>query len=872
MAVRSRNSFWQQIHLLTRLIGVSGLAAAPIGLFFWGLLGDLSFGPYAAFEKTLGPFTGAEIGLTMLYASAGAVGLALLFEIRGLTKAVASHRGLFGFNVLLQIALALALVIGANVYSFEHFRRFDWTRGQIFTLDEDTRNQLEQLRGDTDIIVVQKHVSFGQRAENKQDKYDFAAQRKIVEKVKDLAEEFEDLGPRFHVRVLDIQEDNYDKKLNEIRKDLSEDVAKAVEKAPENSVFLYSREKKRFQRINFSDIYQLDKQGSIENKNLVLKYQGVGPFARKVFNIEEKSPRIANAVIHPVLTLQDDSQPNYTMNGAKKVLDAYGFATTDITLRRVTDGEPTVLTHDESQYEDIEDDLAFLAKDIKDLQKDLDDVTEAHKFWSESSLAEVNKKFAFVEVPGRGIFRMTRSNVEKNKKSLGQAKIMDVTEEYHQTMIGDSKSFIDRLKHALDADREEEAQLIEKKGKLQVDSLAEKRRISDLEAKAKAMLANVDLLIVPRLTAVSIPRGEVYPNRIHRLEAGQLNAVKAFLKAGKPVLFLLGPANDPRPRPDTGTADALEPMLGELGFYLPKQIILYDAEKREFNERKFSEDDFSKSKHTPDLPPLRFDQTTSSYTWSESAEPFNPHPIRVSIRMMQRTLAPGDADADKEIKKGPPKQGEAAALRLRHPRPVYFMRTRLSEASACSIVGSLALPGLPGALQAAIKWKRQAQQKPDENGVFLLTSKECWNEENPFIVEGKVPRFARTEDDSPKKGTPDEERRGPFPIAVAVETQVPASWFDKDSAKAPKVRVAVIGSGGAFVGPTLPPLKEKLFLDTVNWLLGRDDLLARDAETWEYPRVALSSLELKCWYAVAYGLPVLFIYMGMVVSLVRRMR
>ena len=70
----------------------------------------------------------------------------------------------------------------------------------------------------------------------------------------------------------------------------------------------------------------------------------------------------------------------------------------------------------------------------------------------------------------------------------------------------------------------------------------------------------------------------------------------------------------------------------------------------------------------------------------------------------------------------------------------------------------------------------------------------------------------------------------------------------------------------------MSPLKEKLFLDTVNWLLGRDDLLARDAETWEYPRVTLTPLELKCWYALGYGMPVLFIYMGMVVWLVRRMR
>jgi hypothetical protein len=870
MAVRSRNSFWQQIHLLTRLIGVTGLAAAPIGLFFWGLLGEVSFGPYAVGEKTLGPFTGEEIGLMVLYASAAAVGLALLFEVRGLTKAVASHRGLFGVNVLLQIALALALVIGANVYSFEHFRRFDLTRGQIFTLDEETRKQLEQLRGDTDIIVVQKHVSFGQRAENKQDKYDFAAQRKIVEKVKDLAEEFEDLGPRFHVRVLDIQEDNYDKKLDEIRKDLSEELAKAVEKAPENSVFLYSREKKRFQRISFSDIYQLDKQGSIENKNLVLKYQGVGPFAHKIFNIEEKSPRIATAIVHPLLGFHDKRMPEVTMTGSKKILDGYGFACTDITLRKINDngglGDPTVLNYDESIYEETEDALADIREEIEQLQKEIPEIAKVYNLWNDSSLAELNKKFAYVFlVDGRqGIVER-----EIAKKAKGIVKTIDVDEDDRKGRVTLYKRELDLRKHALDGDLDDEAKLNEKKSKLQVDNLGEKRRFNDLEAKAKAMLADVDLLIVPRITLIDVPQKERVSYGVHKLETAQLNAVKAFLKQGKPVLVLLGPSNEPQAGPEFDP-DALEALLGELGFYLPKQVILFDAEKRAYNERKFG--GFGASKREVELPGLVFDDSTSTQTWLKAREPFKTHPIRTSMRMMNRAMAASDPDAAQKEKKDTPQAEDASVVSIRHPRPVYFMRTILSPEPAASIVGALTLPGLPGSVQAATIWVNKAQKKSDDNGVFLLTRAESWNEENPFIVQNKVPRYTPTKDDDPKKGTADEERHGPFPIGVAVEAQIPASWMDKDAAKAPNVRVAVIGSGGAFVGPTLPPLKEKLFLDTVNWLLGRDDLLARDAETWEYPRVELSPLELKCWYAVSYGLPVLFIYMGMVVWLVRRMR
>ena len=74
-------------------------------------------------------------------------------------------------------------------------------------------------------------------------------------------------------------------------------------------------------------------------------------------------------------------------------------------------------------------------------------------------------------------------------------------------------------------------------------------------------------------------------------------------------------------------------------------------------------------------------------------------------------------------------------------------------------------------------------------------------------------------------------------------------------------------------GPSLSPAKEKLFLDVCNWLLGRDDLLTRDNQVWQYPRVALGTNEQALWlWGTRLGLPVLFVYLGLVVLLVRRRR
>ena len=146
------------------------------------------------------------------------------------------------------------------------------------------------------------------------------------------------------------------------------------------------------------------------------------------------------------------------------------------------------------------------------------------------------------------------------------------------------------------------------------------------------------------------------------------------------------------------------------------------------------------------------------------------------------------------------------------------------------------------------------------------------NEDNPFPTRERTPRFELPKND-PNAGTVEEKRRGPFPIGVAAETELPAAWFDKSDQAPHEERVAVIGHGGVFVGATLTPLRAKLLLDTCNWLLGRDDLLAKDNETWQYPRVVLDDTEKKLWHLGTFlGIPLLFVYIGLLVFMVRRMR
>jgi hypothetical protein len=194
---------------------------------------------------------------------------------------------------------------------------------------------------------------------------------------------------------------------------------------------------------------------------------------------------------------------------------------------------------------------------------------------------------------------------------------------------------------------------------------------------------------------------------------------------------------------------------------------------------------------------------------------------------------------------------------------------------------------------------------------FVLTGPDSWNETRPFpqlrqlpdgtVAITNIPRYDPTPLDDPKKGTREEEKRGPFPVGVAIENKVPAHWFNEDYARQqgvaglltpldgvlaagltaaarkpdrPTGRLVVFGSGGLFTGPQLKPAQEKLLLHSVNWLTNRPDRLPGVPEKpWSFPRVEMSDREAFLWRAgTAAGLPLLAVYLGLVAVMVRRMR
>jgi hypothetical protein len=813
----SNNKRETSLHFWVRFAGLTGLVVLATGLVVVAVAGGVT-------------------GWALAVIGAVLAGVALLFEMQKAVALLLSRRGALGSNVAAQVLLAAILFAGINVFSFFHYARFDWTRDQEFTITADPtvdaaiREGLGKLRGETRIILYQRHTSFGQLTD-RPDSYDAAAERKIVEKVKDLAEQFQELGSRFKIELLDSQDESFPGRLETLKKKAPK-LAAAIEAAPENSIFFYADG--QVQRLAFHDVYELDKQASQEANggqgNLVLRYQGVGPFARRVLNIDEPRPRIAVGVIHEVLGLGNDDEIG--MAGAKKALAARGIDGRDIILKkwgRRGMPEAAVLTPDEFKYERLDITLNQLDQALKTVTQKIDEYGKKKKEFASLPLAELNKRFTLVRtvlgaqlVDSATVNALEKQGRRLEKRPLTEAIRKDLLEQFDEALADMQQDRAEGEKRRAEVAREQ--------SNLNVEGLAEQRRVGDLRDKFTRLLEGCDLLILPRWTLLNAARGNRIPNWLYRLDAGQVAAIKDYMKSGKPVLFCLGPPNEPPGEmpPGVDRADRVEDMLEDLGFKLPAQTILYNVESEALAEQQAG---LLLGGPQVEVPPVLFDWKADRpmhelAALADMLTPVSQSAIRTSLALAARSVG----------KKG------SLDLRLRNPRPVYY--APLPEAG------------------------------PDSGTVFMRTNTACWNESKPFSSEDYTPKYERPKPDDPSRGTLREERHGPFPIAAAIETRVPASWYEgKQPATLPKVRVAVIGHGGVFGGPTLKPAQEKVLLDTCNWLMGRDDLLARNGRTWEYPRVALADTGIALWqWGTRLGLPLLFVYLGLVVLMVRRMR
>jgi hypothetical protein len=842
--------------LFIRFVALAGLLTAVFG--FIACLGELDNWQHSYLRETMHREHGtlAAVGLMMLL---GGVAVAVVLFVIDMFIGVGSsagRRSALGFNVILQVGLAVALLVVVNLFSFDHYHRCDFTRDQQFTIRPDVANDLRKLHGKTTVIVYLQHKPAGRLSANP-DEYDARSEEKVVEKVQDLVDQLREFGSQFDVVVLDIKDKDYHRKRS-AQIAAFPGLEAALTAAPENSVFFCAGP--NVQRMGFSEFYQLDKTASMAANggrgNLVLLNQGIEPFARRVLAIEEKKPRIAILVSHPWLS-SEGQVDEYTLAGLRKSLTNFGFDVRDIVTNKFVGRrgrgmrlEKAALSIEESRLDRVEAQLSAVRLQQIAYRRELDrnkKILEAIQ--GATSDSDLDKRLS--DIFGQRV-TMPAEARERNLKVIGE-NIPDLETQLKQ--LGDKEQ---SLENDFDSLQRQE-------------KVVEGQREPDLKKKMAGLLADCDALIIARMTLNDTSIGDVVPNSLHTLDDKQLEAIQDFMKAGKPVMFCVGPTNEPademsgaRPTPP---ADNLETLMAEVGFVFAPQTVQYDSEAEAYATNQVLS--FGRGGGSENIPPLEFPEGEVPIgTLLERSTDVPTNPLAKALKLVQRGA------------------GSPIDLRVRYPRPIYFSPLRAGHERAAS---------------------------------FLTTIKASWNEENPFPTEERpIPRYESPKPDDPTKGTRNEKRRGPFPVGVAVETTLPVQWYDPAygaaadaamvaaSAIAPgglpsffaasslippeklvpapatksaewkqpkKVRVVAIGSGGWFSGPELKPAQEALAVYSLNWLLGRDDRLPHADRVWQYPRVDLSPREQTWWrWEMFLGLPATFAFLGAVVLMLRRMR
>lgn len=810
---RRRMTLGNRFRLLIRFLGLTGILAAVGSIFVLFLSNASSPDQFTDLWLTLretvqNGLQGArglsqQIAAYALITSATVIILWALVEAITILLLVTGRRTLAGTAATLQIALASFLLIAINVYSFSHYYRWDLTRDRLFTLPPTVAKELRSLHAQspTTIIVLQKHKTFSTLA-GQADSFDSAADAKVVEKVRDLVDLFRELGGRFRVVTLDVNDKRFDQQLNSSTLGQPR-LKEAILSAPESSIFFASAD--RVQRLSFSEFLQLDKTASREANggkgNLVLRDQGVEGFANRILAIEEKRPKIALAVIHQALTTEAEGPQAglFTSAGLKRTLEDHGFEVVDIVLKRWGQGPPTPAVN-------------LLAEN------------KLERLESKVKLAEARLRSARA-------FQLPPEAIEKFEKDKRDA------EEELEALLADERAI-------------------------------ESRRQQDLKAKFASVLADVDVLILPRLTTFDAASEGQVPPRLYRLTRDQVEVIRDFMKSGRPVMACLGPLSTPidgNPRESKAAilerllnsvnevTDDFERLLAERGVWLGKDTILFDTENEALSARE-ADQQFGGGKIA--IPPLLFDSPDPKQCIA------HPNPLSRTLTLTGRSI------------------GQPLDLRLQALRPVYIDPA----------------------------WRDRLPFSAE----FVYTSADSWNEKRPFpglddLGNGTAELYLPEFDGDPpglKLDPYSQERRGPFPVGVAISSQLPMSWFDDrfdpyriaalasgstcpgtpaiaaalihaaSQLKGPESRLIVLGHGGIFTGKTLEPAQQQLLLQSVNWLLNRSDRLPRpDAKIWQYPRVNLTERQFALWRWGAFlGLPLVAIYVGLIVLMVRKAR
>ena len=95
----------------------------------------------------------------------------------------------------------------------------------------------------------------------------------------------------------------------------------------------------------------------------------------------------------------------------------------DVILKKWNESGPeaTVYTFDESKYEGLEEQRLVLEANIKERQEEITELEKEKKIWKDSSVAELNKRYAVVAFPNQQPRLVEREQVKAQLEALDKA-------------------------------------------------------------------------------------------------------------------------------------------------------------------------------------------------------------------------------------------------------------------------------------------------------------------------------------------------------------------------------------------------------------------------------------------------------------------
>lgn len=857
---RARSALW------LRLIGSTGLFIALLGLI--PLATTMELGDAAAWRNALGRFFSElpglgfthrfqALGMAMVVLGGGTfVVTTLLQALKGL-RTVAGRRNAAATNAFVQIGLLLALVIGVNVYSFRHYVRQDWTRDRQFTLPPPIAAELAQLHGPTTIVVYQRHKTFGRLSE-KPDAYDYAAERKVVEKVQDLVEQFRELGPQFRVEVLDIESDGYEDKLEELTHSAPA-LRAAIESAPENSILFATRRmagtladgkpdiRESVQRLSFNEFFQLDKSDSL-GKAVVVLFQKRSPRSddESLTALERRVRKAANldSADGPdikLIALRPDDADFDRLRGAA-VADAEGLRPILDDLSKNKSAENTVL----------------VAKDGQIAQWSF----AAFAALPESTLRTVIRpRGNLVLAPqGAGPFARKVLAVEERRPRIAFAVIhewltTDGIEEF--TLAGAKKALTTQgfdvidlvLKKKWGEGPEPEAAaytLEESKYERLIDDLADvDANLEQLSSASRQLTAGLDYFRSSPLEELTRRYRSQLGGRTFTEDLRQ-KQISALAADQQTIEYLIKQNTEARKQYEnekTALAEQervveerrMKDLKGKLGKLLSECDLLVVP-------RMTLRDVISGYAIPPRLHRLDDVQTAAIRDFMVAGKPvlacFGPNnepperrgarpassddPLENLLTQLgivfgkQTVLFGADSKALAERRSNPLATGSSVKtppLRFDAPPSTAWLSTGDlfgldRKDSPHPIAASMEVTrrnvGLKRKLELDARHPRPiyfVPVRPDDilnprivRAEFLFSDPDGWNEDQPFPTQQKTPRFEPPKADDPTRGTRDERRRGAFPVGVALETTVPAEWIEPQTGALKAANIVAAGA------------------------------------------------------------------------------